>query len=229
MRALAHRAHRQGVAVGVAVVAAHGDRDRRFFVRRDRVVRCDRGVVDGVVHGLGGSFHSNTAIHILLNKRRSRRLRRIVITQRINPLSDPQQTHEGRSTIATARNLAGRRFLKQRIKTAAFVDCLDDPVRLVAGREEGRIGGVSLGITRDFGVDGQDFVFPQRQESPVFGRQVDLRTGQRDQNLAFEHRVSDFQFAHGAVFALGEDFSLNGGNASDGGIGSHAGTSRRKN
>ena len=150
-------------------------------------------------------------------------------TKRKSTLRNPQQPYKCSAAVTASRRLTCRRFLKQRIEIAAFVDCLDDPVRVVAGREECRIGGVSLGITRDFGIDGQDFVFAQRQESPVFGRQVDLRTGLRDQNLAFEHRVSDFQFAHGAVFALGEDFSLNGGNAGDGGIGSHAGTSRRKN
>ena len=106
MRALAHRAHRQGVAVGVAVVAAHGDRDRRFFIRARAVRQRYRGVVDGVVHGLGGSFHSNTAIHILLNKRRSRRLGLILVTERVNALCNPQQPDKGRAAVtpASSRN-----------------------------------------------------------------------------------------------------------------------------
>ena len=41
--------------------------------------------------------------------------------------------------------------------------------------------------------------------------------------------LANLQLAHLSVFALGECRALNGGNVCDGGIGGHAGTSRRKN
>ena len=150
-----------------------------------------------------------------------------VIRRRFDLLRNPQQPDKRRSAITPTPSFAGSSFFKQLIQTAAFVDRPNDPVRIVAGREEGRIGGVGFGIPRNFGVEGQHLVFLQGEEAPVIGCQVDLRTRQRDQDLAFEHRVTDFQFAHRAVLALGKNLALNSGNTCDGGIDGHDRSSRR--
>ena len=155
-----------------------------------------------------------------INRHRSRRL--ILIAQRINPLRDPQQPHKRRATIATARHLTCGRLLKQFIEASAFVDHLDDPVRVVTGRDQGRVAGVGLGVADDFGVHGQDFVLFQGQLASVVGRQFDLCALRGDQDFAFEDRIAELELAHGTVFALGENFALDGGNACDGVSGGHA-------
>ena len=102
-------------------------------------------------------------------------------------------------------------------------------MRLIADGKQRRIRCIRLGITDHFGIERQGFVIAQRDLATVGHCQINLRAGRRDQDFAFEDGVANLQLAHLSVFALGECRALNGGNVCDGGIGGHAGTSRRKN
>ena len=101
------------------------------------------------------------------------------------------------------------------------------PAAIETARE--RHPNVDFVVTRHLGINRENFIGVKRDVAPVLCRQFNLRTRPRQQHLTFIDRIAHLQRAQVAFFILGESLALNGGNAGDGGIGSHAGTSRRKN
>ena len=108
-----------------------------------------------------------------------------------------------------------------------MLDRLDDFVSLIVGGEQRRIAGVGLGVPENLGIDGQGFVVAQYQATAVGSGEIDLRARERHHHVALENRITHLEFAHRAVFALGEGLALNGGNAGDGSVGGHDRSLRR--